>query len=481
MLNVAAIVLILGAWMEPVPRAEDGAASQSQTIAWSSLGGAQQSQVMIMFEAPDWPVRVFGMLRLERYTGPDVDDLVRERLKDKAWQVRCFAIRAVRLRGLEMDPELLKDEKEPRVIRATLRNGVKLPVEDVQKVATKYLRARNIEDLVLGLELAAASDLEPLRADATRRIEALIANIDDLAAALMSRRLAALLRLDEVPQTAAQWKVWFTAHQQKVTLPSPDAWLKEPAPAASLVADMDDETFTRLQDYLDFLRQRDLDLVIVMDATASMIPMVNQARAGVDALILFLSDISHEMRLAFVAYRDHDNKPVWDGHPFTTDIASIRKYLFDLRVTGGADYPEAVLEGLEACGELTWNKKATRQIVLVGDAPPHEEDMYRVRALLESMRDGGVTVHAVHVPMEPHPRVAATSTTDDARKVSTWMEQYNTSTGEIFTSIAELGGGQKTEMTNARDLVPAIMHFTIEDGWWPVFDEFYARYLELCR
>jgi hypothetical protein len=58
---------------------------------------------------------------------------------------------------------------------------------------------------------------------------------------------------------------------------------------------------------------------------------------------------------------------------------------------------------------------------------------------------------------------------------------YNRTTGEMFAAIAEIGGGQKTEMTSSGDLVPAIMHFTIEDGWWPVFDEFYERYLELCR
>ena len=33
----------------------------------------------------------------------------------------------------------------------------------------------------------------------------------------------------------------------------------------------------------------------------------------------------------------------------------------------------------------------------------------------------------------------------------------------------------------AEQLVPAIMHLTIEESWWPPFDEFYAAYLELCR
>ena len=89
---------------------------------------------------------------------------------------------------------------------------------------------------------------------------------------------------------------------------------------------MDPKTLGRLLDYLAALRKRDLDLAIVMDSTASMLPMINEARAGVDSLILFLSDISGSMRLAFVAYRDHDNKPVWEGHRFTDDVESIRHF-----------------------------------------------------------------------------------------------------------------------------------------------------------
>ena len=49
------------------------------------------------------------------------------------------------------------------------------------------------------------------------------------------------------------------------------------------------------------------------------------------------------------------------------------------------------------------------------------------------------------------------------------------------TVIARRGGGESTTLNAAGDLVPAIMHLTIEEAWWPAFDEFYALYLELCR
>jgi hypothetical protein len=284
------------------------------------------------------------------------------------------------------------------------------------------------------------------------------------------------------PQTSPEWQTWLRQQGKNFALEPAITQQRASLNAKPpMIAELEDETFTRLLDYLGSLRQRTLDLVICMDATASMIPMVNQARAGVDSLILFLNDISREMRLAFIAYRDHDNPPAWDWHPFTKDIQSIRKYLFDLRITGGADYPEAVLDGLTACTDLKWNKQAERQIILVGDAPPHERDVYRVRALLESMRDDGIMVQAVHVPMkypENHLTRVPVSQVDQSDE---WLKTYNITTGEMFAEIANVGGGRKTELTDAEELVPSIMHFTIEEAWWPAFDEFYEMYVGLCR
>jgi hypothetical protein len=386
---------------------------------------------------------------------------------------------------IEIEATAFKDEMDPHVLRAALRAGIALPAEQIKPHARRLLNTRGIEELMLGLEIAASSDVAEIRADAEKRAVPLVKNMDEAVALLVTRRLSLILGVSGgpgAPDSARAWRAWVASKADKVTLAQPEA-IRHACWHAStpLLDELDDDAFERLLDYLSSLRQRDLDLVIVMDATASMVPMVNQVRAGIDSLILFMSDISRKMRLAFVAYRDHDNQPVWDGHPFTTDITSIRKYLFDLRITGGADYPEAVLDGLAACEKLEWNKQATREIVLVGDAPPHDEDVYQVHAVVNAYRDMGITVHAVHVPMEypnGHYRRLAPDEAEAARK---WLEDYNGSTGRMFAEIADAGGGKKTELKAAEDLVPSIMHFTIEEAWWPVFDEFYGVYLELCR
>jgi hypothetical protein len=253
------------------------------------------------------------------------------------------------------------------------------------------------------------------------------------------------------------------------------------ASGRSPVADLDEHLFARLREYLDALKQRELDVVIVMDTTASMLPMINEARVGADELVLFLSDISRQARLGFVAYRDHDSPPVVEAHPFTDNVTSIRRYLFGLAVTGGADWPEAVYDGLEAAAELRWNREAERQVILVGDAPPHEKDLERVARLLESARKAGTIVHAVHVPMRRDEHFYDHAPPDVVAEDRRFLADYNSSTERAFADIAELGGGRMSTLKEAGQLVPAIMHFSIAEPWWPVFDSFYAQYVELCR
>jgi hypothetical protein len=62
-----------------------------------------------------------------------------------------------------------------------------------------------------------------------------------------------------------------------------------------------------------------------------------------------------------------------------------------------------------------------------------------------------------------------------------WLSEYNAETAATFVEIARLGGGRMSSLDDAGHLVLAIMHFSIADPWWPVFDGFYVQYVELCR
>lgn len=458
------------------------AACADDRAPWPDTEQEEQGVIKGMLASPDWPFRAMALARLDRYQGEDIEAMVRAALNDDAWQVRCYALRQAQLMKLELSPESFANETDARVLRTALRRGFTVPAEHVDPIATKLLNTKNIDDLMLGIELAAVLNTEAVREDAGVRLSRLIANMNDAIAALVATRLTTILDLPREPETADDFRRLLHERGGKIKLPS---LLPGQTPTGlasrSTLSQMDPQVFARLRDYLGSLRQRDLDLVLVMDATSSMLPMVNEARAGVDALILFMSELSRTMRLAFIAYRDHDNKPVWEGERFTDNINTIREFLFKLRITGGADLPEAVCDGVCACRELNWRKDSTRMIVLIGDAPPHAEDESKLFRELEWHAQKGNVVHTVHVPMRFPRGYLESLPMRAAAEQELNQEQYNTSTRMKFEQIAAKTNGKSDSLENARNLVPTIMHFTIEPQWHEAFDEFYRLYLELCR
>lgn len=485
----ALIVLVIAACGVALPvRAQTAETTKTQPprTHWDELEPAERDMVLSMLNSPDWPFRVFGIIRLERYTGDPVTRLLGNGIKDDEWQVRCFSIRQAQRMDVPITPSDLASENDARVLRAALAHGVAIPAERIAPIARKLMRSQQFDDVMLGIELAAAVDDSKLREDAANVVRRLINNMSDALAAYIGKRLSHVVGLRDPMRTAREWQQWFNSVRGEIVFTAPPAAFDPLAGTTfvhdrPIIAEMDSSSFARLVDYLSALRQRDLDVVIAMDSTASMLPMISEARAGTDALIQFMCDLSRTMRFGFVAYRDHDNPPVCEVQPLTDDIASVRNFLFRVRITGGADLPEAVYDGLEECTKMRFRETATRQVILVGDAPPHRNDSARLLKLLESYDEEGVTVHAAHVPMEYDQQYTAGLTADEADQQRRFLEEYNNSTATAFAEISNRGRGQYVQLRRAEELVPAVMHFSIERAWWPVFDEFYENYRALCR
>ncbi|HTE06879.1 MAG TPA: vWA domain-containing protein, partial [Planctomycetota bacterium] len=137
------------------------------------------------------------------------------------------------------------------------------------------------------------------------------------------------------------------------------------------------------KEFVDDLRQRGLDLVFVVDATASMGKFIAQARATIDEIIADVSAVVPDLRLGVVAYRDRPSDAVTQSVALTDDRYRIHNFLADLDAVGGGDFEEAVEEGLRvAIEEQPWRPGARRVLVLVGDAPPHEKDEAKAVSLV---------------------------------------------------------------------------------------------------
>ncbi|CAK9062625.1 Alpha-protein kinase 1 (AK1) [Durusdinium trenchii] len=119
-------------------------------------------------------------------------------------------------------------------------------------------------------------------------------------------------------------------------------------------------------------RVKTIDLCFVVDLTASMQWWLKTVHEKMDEIIednrQYLGELAR-VRVAFVGYRDYDDKDHPVVHPFTNNIDEIKTFLKRLEANGGGDVSEDVLTGLEEALKLDWS--ATAKVLYLLSQTPH--------------------------------------------------------------------------------------------------------------
>ncbi|MFM8978964.1 MAG: vWA domain-containing protein [Planctomycetia bacterium] len=280
--------------------------------------------------------------------------------------------------------------------------------------------AREGEPRVLLLLLGALAARERevrVREGGAPLAEALLALLGHPQAPVRSDALALLARLPPRPlgADAARLRGWWTVGRgalldEQARLRAAAAAPPTPPPATAEGATVETR-LPLLGPVLTRLARDGLELVLVIDATGSMGPVLAAAKAQCRALARRLALVVPRVRLGLVTYDDAARVRV----PLTPDVALLEQGLAHVVAAGGGDLEEGVDKGLrlalqqEAVG---WSRRALRHVVLVGDAPPHEGD---VRPLLQRLAAAGeddlfehpVVVHALGTDPQGVPHVGA--------------------------------------------------------------------------
>lgn len=171
---------------------------------------------------------------------------------------------------------------------------------------------------------------------------------------------------------------------------------------------------------------RALDVALVLDTTGSMGDEMAYLREELDAIVARVRRIAGtaDVRVGVVLFRDDGDDYVVRSAPLTADIGSVRTMLARQEADGGGDAPEAMDRAVAAAGRLQWRANAVKALLLVTDAPPHEEALAATLAGTQALRANGVQV----VP------VAASGVEDTA--------QY------VLRTMAALTGGRYVFLTD---------------------------------
>jgi len=222
-------------------------------------------------------------------------------------------------------------------------------------------------------------------------------------------------------------------------------------------------------DYVGGLRKIGLDLVLVIDTTESMQFVINEVKTRLTSLVTSIQRMVPTSRVGIVVYRDQGDEYVvkWTDLSFRT--AKLRDFLANITASGGGDWEEAVLEGLDAAiNEMSWRKKSKRIIILVGGSPPHVEDKEAIGQLISDFREAGGSLNTIDVTRRLHAefeRVMWRSIHGKEPFRPSPLPDFYRSVTDVYGRLAEQGGGELIQLSEEKKLIREVLVLTFGSRW----------------
>lgn len=131
-----------------------------------------------------------------------------------------------------------------------------------------------------------------------------------------------------------------------------------------------------------------LDLMLVIDTTGSMGDEIGYLQAELRSIIGAITAKHRDLdiRIGFVFYRDLGDDYVTRTIAFDRDIGRVQGALARQEANGGGDYPEAMDQAMARAVGQDWRPDAVKSLLLVADAPPHDDKFGRTWAAAEAAR-----------------------------------------------------------------------------------------------
>jgi hypothetical protein len=150
---------------------------------------------------------------------------------------------------------------------------------------------------------------------------------------------------------------------------------------------------------------REVDLVLVIDTTASMGMMLDAVRETFYdiAAHTVASGGTVDLRVGLVAYRDVGDDYVTRDLPLTASFDRVYEELRGYSAVGGGDAPEDVEAALDdLVHSMGWRDDAVKVAILIGDAPPaRREDVPSCEASVKLAVAKHIVIDAIWYGADP--------------------------------------------------------------------------------
>jgi len=219
--------------------------------------------------------------------------------------------------------------------------------------------------------------------------------------------------------------------------------------------------------FVDELRHKGLDIVIVIDGTKSMDFVMADVKARMTQLAVRLRRLVPIARVGAVVF-GAKSEPL-DIQPLTLSTVKLQSFLGSIQAKGGGEWEENTFGAVQtAITKMDWKPYARKVIILIGDSPPEKADFAPLVAALHDFKRNNGTLSVVDVIEEEHVRFER----------EFWMKEHGELPKEIsplpqfarqaqlaYKMLAVEGGGSIQRLSHDANIEQQVMILVFGDRW----------------
>ena len=221
--------------------------------------------------------------------------------------------------------------------------------------------------------------------------------------------------------------------------------------------------------FVDGLRHKGLDIVLVIDGTKSMDFVMADVKARMTRLAIRVRQLVPIARIGAVVFGGK-GEPV-DMQQLTLSTTKLQTFLGSITAKGGGEWQENTLGAVQtAITKMDWKPFARKVIVLIGDSPPEPQDFAPLLALIRNFKSNNGTLSGVDVQQEEHERYErelfikvhrVEPTPKDIGPLPPFAKQAQAA----YKVLAATGGGSIRSLSHDADVNQQVMVLVFGDRW----------------
>jgi hypothetical protein len=218
--------------------------------------------------------------------------------------------------------------------------------------------------------------------------------------------------------------------------------------------------------FIGGLRRSGLDVALVIDGTGSMKRIIDIVKSKMRLLILAIHRLVPTTRMAIVVFGGR-GEPI-QVQPLTISPDVLISFLEGIQAQNGGAWQEDTLGAVRtAVDRLSWQPRAKKVIILVGDTPPFDEDMEPTLDEVRKLRAENGIFNTVDVTYEEHQLFLQ----EYYRQIGLpppkhdQMPSFYFQTQRAYQEMAAAGGGQWRSLTRDQQINQQVLILAFGSQW----------------